>query len=137
MKIDGIDIEFKVVETLGGSPAKCRIDVPGHFATIRIAKDKFRDFDHETRMFVILHEVGHAVLNTGDEEKVDQWAFRQYAKTKLSLANAVFAISKVLDPVNNPEHSQRTIRQFYRAKHAQFLRGKTSWNKFLNQKHKE
>lgn len=136
MKIAGIDIEFEWHETLGGSPAKCRILLPGKAAIIKLAKDAMQDLDHSVKVFIILHELGHAVLNTGDEIAVDRWAHRQYDKMKLPLDQSVFALSEVLAPLDDPEHSERVIRQFYRAKHKQFLRGKTSWKQFLKQKHK-
>lgn len=130
MKIQGVHIEIVEVETLGGSPAKCTLLVPFKKARITIAKDKFRHYNEETKMFVILHELGHSILNSGDEITVDRWAFKQYAKTRLSLMGAVFALSKVLDPENNPEHDKRVRLQFQRAKMRQHLRGKLSSKKF-------
>lgn len=136
MIIDGIKVEIELVDTLEGSPARCTIVKPNEFAIIKLAKDKCSQYNKETRTFIILHELGHAVLNSGDELAVDQWAFKQYKKTKLPLKQAVFALSKILDGVNSEEHSQRIIRQFYRAKHENFLRGNATVKQFLNQKHK-
>lgn len=133
MVVSGIQVEIVRVPTLGGSPAKCRIIEPHKRALIRLADDKMAGFPTSTRLFVILHELGHAVLNSGDEIDVDRWAFHQYKKTGLPLKGAVFALSKVLAPTSNGEHSERVIRQFYRAKHENFLRGKTSYKNFLTQ----
>lgn len=134
MKIAGIDIKFEYHDTLNGSPARCAIFEPKKRATIKIAGDFFSKFDQCTKMFVILHELGHAVLDSGDEEAVDRWAFKQYARTNLPLKGAVYAVSKVIDPINNEEHSKRTILQFNRANQRSFLRGQISWKKFINQK---
>lgn len=130
MKVDGIYIEIEVVDSLGGSPARCTIIEPWKRAKVRVARDHFQNFNKATKTFVILHELGHAVLNTGDEIAVDRWAFRQYSKTDLPLDGAVFALSRVLDPLNNDEHADRVRRQFYRAKHAAFIKGKFNWKKF-------
>lgn len=135
MKVDGVKIDFEVYPTLGGStPARCRIEVPRKRATVKLAQDLLNGKSKEEIIFTILHEIAHAVLNTSDERACDRWAFRQYAKGGYSMKKAVFAISKQLDPVGNGEHSDRTVRQFYRAKHQNFLNGNTSWKKFLTQK---
>lgn len=129
MKVDGIDIELVHDNTIGITPAKIRILVPGKKA-ILFYSDKFQSYPKSTRRFIILHEVGHAVLNTGDEEAVDRWAYYQFIKSGGREDQAVFALSKVLDPLNVEDHEIRLWNQFYRAKHTSFLKGKISWKKF-------
>ena len=113
-------VELVKVSTLGGSPAKIRI-YPNNTATLFVAQDIWQELPVESRLFVILHELGHFVLKTGDEVKVDRWAFKQYVKTGRSLKKAVHALSRVLKH-HNPDHSDRIKRQFYRAKHSHFLK---------------
>lgn len=130
MKIDGCHIEFEYYDTLGGTPASCKIITPYKKAIIKIARDQFAGYDYPTRLFIILHEIGHAVLNTGCEKTVDRWAFKQFAKTNNKLKGSVFALSRVLNPVASNEHSERVKNQFYRAKHQSFINGDLSFKKF-------
>lgn len=134
MVIDGVKIEIEIHPTLGGTPAKCRIEIPRKYAIVKLAQDLLSGQPTEVIFFTMLHEIAHAVLNTGNEFACDAWAFKQYIKAGHRLDTAVFAISNQLDPTNNAEHAERTRRQFYRAKHAAFLSGKISWRKFIKLK---
>ncbi len=119
------------VATLNGSPAKIRI-YPNDTAQMFLAQDICEGQPKEIVLFIMLHELGHFVLKSSDEEAVDRWAFRQYAKTGNSLEKAFKAVSGILH-VSNPAHADRIKRQFYRAKHKAFLR-RGNLKKFLKQK---
>lgn len=68
----------------------------------------------ELRLFIMLHEMGHVVLQTLDEEQADAWAFQQYAEMGYSLTAAVKALTRVLNP-NSPAHVHRMQLQLERA----------------------
>lgn len=137
IRLDGVEIRFECYETLGGTPASCRIVIPRKLAIVKYSAEHFKNLTPEERRFTLLHECGHAVLNTADERAVDRWAHAQYFKMGGSQKRAFFAVSNQLDPDNNPEHEDRVIRQFYRSKHYNFLNGHTTWRKFLKQKYRD
>ena len=133
MKIAGYNLQVVYDESLKDTPAKVRFLPALKEATIML-HPSVKELPIETRMFMLLHELGHVVLNTGDELKVDAWAFKQYNKLGYSLEKAVLALSSTLNGIDEEEHSQRIKRQFYRAKHQAFLKGKISVKQFLKQK---
>lgn len=135
LNVDGLRVDVEVYPTLGGAtPARCRIDVPHKRCTVKLAQDLLNGKSKEEIIFTVLHEIAHAKKNTGDERACDRWARRQYVKGGYSLDKAFYAISRQLDPINNAEHSDRTLRQFYGLKHAAYLQGKISWRKFVKLK---
>lgn len=75
----------------------------------------WKTLEPEQKLFILLHEMGHIVLNTKNEEAADNWAFEQYAKMGHSLKQSVYALSKILDD-DNPEHLKRAMLQLERAK---------------------
>lgn len=68
----------------------------------------------ESRLFIMLHEAGHAALQTTSEHEADQWAFDQYAALGYPLTKGVYALSRVLK-FNKPEDYQRLQNQLIRA----------------------
>lgn len=74
----------------------------------------WKNIPFNERMFIILHEMGHIVLNTTNEFAADDFAFKQYAKMGLSLKDSVDAMAQVLSYAN-PEHYNRTVVQLQRA----------------------
>jgi hypothetical protein len=66
--------------------------------------------------FIMLHEMGHLVLQTSDEVKVDQWAHDEYLKRGYSLKQSVFALTKILR-FNSQEDFIRAKAQLARAQH--------------------
>jgi len=114
-----VKIEF--VETLNGGPAKIRV-FPNDTAHLFLALDYWNILPYESKVFVVLHELGHFKLKSSDEIEVDKWAFKQYVKMGLPVGKSVFALTRVLDAENNEEHAYRIKRQFYRSKHDHFKR---------------
>lgn len=101
---------IEYVTNLGTTPARvnrvtgeCFINTPVFF-----------NFPADIRLFILLHEAGHVVLNTTNEYEADNYAFEQYAKLGRSLKNSVKALSTVL-PFSNQEQYNRVIQQFIRA----------------------
>lgn len=95
----------------GGSPAsvsraKGIIYVDEGIAK-RLSKDQI--------FFVLLHEMGHLVLQSQNEKEVDDWAFAQYAKRGYKLSHAIYALTRLLN-YHNPEHMERTLLQIQRTK---------------------
>ncbi|MCH2025803.1 MAG: hypothetical protein MK172_08685 [Verrucomicrobiales bacterium] len=83
---------------------------------ITVAKDRFYDYPESIRRFVLLHELGHYVLQSRNELDVDRWALRQYMNTGGSAKEAVFALTRVLS-FTNPEHRERLYHQLDRVRH--------------------
>lgn len=133
MKIAGYNVQVVFDASLGNTPAKVKF-IPAYKEATIYLHPLVKDLPLETRMFMLLHELGHVVLNSGDEIEVDRWAFKQYCKLGYSLEKAVKALSGTLNGVNEEEHFERIRRQFYRAKHRAFLTGKINVKQFLFQK---
>jgi hypothetical protein len=68
--------------------------------------------------FILLHEMGHIVLQTSNEKAVDEWAFAQYASRGHSLKASVNALLKSFS-FTNPEQIERANLQYQRALHFQ------------------
>lgn len=66
------------------------------------------------RIFIILHEEGHYVLQTTNELEADRYAGERYQALGFPLRESVYALSKIL-PWTSPEHSARANAQFKRA----------------------
>jgi hypothetical protein len=64
--------------------------------------------------FIMLHEMGHLVLGTRDEEAVDEWAHREYLKRGYSLKQSVYALTRILR-FNRDEDLRRANAQYRRA----------------------
>lgn len=64
--------------------------------------------------FVMLHENAHLVLQSSNEEAVDEWAHRVYLESGRSLKNSVFAITRLLR-FNKAEDYRRASSQLRRA----------------------
>lgn len=65
-------------------------------------------------LFIMLHEMGHLVLQTDNEEAVDRWAQEEYMKRGYSLKQSVFALTKILR-FDKPEDLRRANNQLTRA----------------------
>jgi len=79
-----------------------------------ISMKHFRQMPASHRTFVMLHEMGHVVLQTTNEIEADAWAFKQYADLGLPLSESVKALTRILSP-SNPDHNQRMYLQLQRA----------------------
>lgn len=64
--------------------------------------------------FIMLHEMGHLVLQTKDEMAVDRWAHEQYLKAGYSLKQSVYALTRILR-FNKGEDLARANAQYQRA----------------------
>lgn len=76
---------------------------------------RWRHIPAPHRVFILLHEFSHVLLNTSDELAVDQLAFAMYAKLGYSLKEGVRALTTVLSG-RKPDHIERAARQLERAK---------------------
>jgi len=65
----------------------------------------------DQRLFVLLHEVGHATLQTRDELKADAWALNEYLKLGGKLSQSLYALTNNLSE-KDPEGYARIINQF-------------------------
>lgn len=99
------------VDDLGGTPAKVNRDTGEMYCS----RKQMAAMPHEYRLFIMLHEMAHVVLQTEDEEAADAWAFKKYADMGYSLKAVVKALTRVLND-QKPEHAQRMNLQLQRAK---------------------
>lgn len=99
-----------VKDDLGATPAV----VNRRTGEVYISRRLWPHIKKEHRLFILLHEHAHFVLNTSDEVKADELAFRLYAERGYSLTEAVRALTQVLN-YKNPEHAWRTYLQLERA----------------------
>lgn len=98
------------VEDLGGTPAKCLRST----GEMWIALKWWRKLPFEHKVFIILHENAHVVLNSSDEKLVDAYAHKQYLRMGYSITESIKALTKVLS-YTTEEHFDRTRAQFARA----------------------
>ena len=104
--------QIKFVDSLGGRTPACVNRVTG---LMLIDRKWWNTLPVEHRLFILLHEYAHFVLNTSDELKADKLAFELYAKMGHSLNESVKALTRVLSYTNS-EHTERTLAQIERAK---------------------
>lgn len=93
------------------TPARCN----KRTGEIFINDSIWYDIEPQYRLFILLHEYAHILLQSSDEKKVDAWAFDKYISMGYPLTESVKALSTVLSG-NNPEHYERTFLQLQRAK---------------------
>lgn len=105
------------VPDLGNTPARVNRRTGEMYLSLR----HMLPLPPDIRLFIMLHEMGHVVLQTEDEERVDAWAFDQYVKQGKSLKASVKALTQILDG-NNPEHYDRMYLQLQRAKMYDYLK---------------
>jgi hypothetical protein len=99
------------VRGIGPSPAR----VNRKTGELQINLDVWPRLKEEHKKFVLLHEEGHRALNTSDELAVDEYAFKKYADSGLSLKEGVKALTQVLSG-RSPQHGLRAQLQLQRAK---------------------
>ena len=98
---------IEIVPDLGSTPAR----VNRRTGTVYISKRVFEPLSERERNFVLAHEEGHYRLNTCDETKADEYAFKKYAGTEpFSLKNTLKILRDTLDTENNPGHRRRLIQ---------------------------
>jgi hypothetical protein len=68
----------------------------------------------EHRIYILLHEAAHYILQTDCEYTADQWAQEHYLKLGYSLRESVLILSRYLCN-NNPQHRARTLYNYVRA----------------------
>lgn len=100
-----------IVPDLGGTPAK----VNRRTGVMYVSAADMKPLPVNYRLFIMLHEMAHVVLQTTNEEEADSWAFKEYANRGHSLTDGVRALTRVLND-QNPEHAWRMYLQVQRAK---------------------
>lgn len=106
-------ISITHVPHLAGSktPARCN----RRTGQIWINDSVWPGIDPAHRVFILLHEYGHIMLNSSDELEVDAFASDLYVKMGYSLTESVKALSRVLTGAN-PQHIDRVESQLNRVK---------------------
>jgi hypothetical protein len=69
----------------------------------------------EVLLFIMLHEMGHMVLQTSDEVAVDEWAHKEYLKRGYSLKQSVYALTQILRFSKDEDYIRANL-QLQRAK---------------------
>ena len=104
-KFKPFKIEFN--QKLSGTPARIFTDA----GVIEIG-EKYYKYDPPTRLFILLHELGHYFYKT--EWKTDTFALYYYLKLGYNKSQAFYSLSKVLHPSEN--NMKRIINLFKKTK---------------------
>ncbi|HNA38721.1 MAG TPA: hypothetical protein PLR84_04385 [Chitinophagales bacterium] len=80
-----------------------------------INKKRWSNIKAEHRVFILLHELAHCILDTSDEMAVDALAHTWYLQLGYSLSESVFALTKVLH-ADSDMNKKRSWAQYTRAK---------------------
>jgi len=99
-----------VVPDLGSTPAR----VNRYTGAAYVNGRTWPDIPKESKLFILLHEAGHATKNTRDEIEADSFAFDAYARLGYPLSKSIQALTRVLN-FSNPEHFDRVAAQLRRA----------------------
>jgi hypothetical protein len=81
-----------------------------------LSKEALRGIPDDYLYIVLLHEEGHLVLNTIDEEEADAYAFKRYADMGFKLDDAEKALEYFLHGNTNRMHHVRIVDQMQRIK---------------------
>ena len=103
--------EFVYTAYPGFSPAKAN----RRTGVVYINENVWEFLPTNHKLFVLLHEEAHIILDSNDEDEADALAFKRYADLGHSLNDSVLALSKVLT-MSQPQHYWRVYRQLQRAK---------------------
>lgn len=98
-------------EKIGSTPAA----VNHRTGVLYINPEVFDKYPKHWQEFILLHELGHLVLDTKNELAADEFAFRHFIRNGGSLRESVLSLSEVLDVNNNPSHYIRAREQLKRA----------------------
>ena len=98
------------VYDLGGTPARVNRRTGEMFLCI----PQLKKLPKEHRLFIMLHEMAHVVLQTENEGEADAWAFAKYAEMGYSLKASVHALTDTLK-AQFPQHYMRMWQQLQRA----------------------
>lgn len=99
----GLKVVYRDYFAESNSPARVYRDE----GVIEINLNRWRQLPKSHRDYILAHEEGHYVLDTGDELAADQYAFEKLAgKMPGSLRNTVHALIDVL-PGQTPEQHRR------------------------------
>lgn len=112
-------IEF--LKDFGNNNSPARVNrLTGH---MQINQNRWKKIKPEHRFFILLHEKAHVVLNTSDEKKVDELAFKWYIKAGYPLTEALKALTRVLHS-DSKENAERKWLQFQRCNQLDKLKNK-------------
>ena len=100
------------VDSLGGRTPAC---INRQTGLMLIDRKWWNNLPTEHRFFILLHEWSHAELNTTNEFKADDLAFKTYVKFGYSITQAIYALTKVLS-YETKEHTERTLQLIETAK---------------------
>lgn len=98
MKFNGLILTDKI----GSSPAAVHL----RSGVLHINPKIFFAYPKEWQKFIVLHEMGHWILQTRSEEKADDFAFHHFIESGESLKDAVESLLRVLDK-NDDGHRKR------------------------------
>lgn len=98
------------VEDLGRTPACCLRSTGECWVSLK----HWRTLPLEHKIFILLHENEHIVLDSSDELAVDAGAHKKYMAMGYSLTESIKALTRVLSYTTN-EHHARTREQMVRA----------------------
>ena len=101
-----------LTEKIGESPAAVHL----RSGVLHINPKVFFSYPPEWQKFILLHELGHYLLQTRSELEADNFAFHHFAKEGNSLKEAVNSLLRVLN-LGIKSHRERVEAQLERAKY--------------------
>lgn len=101
---------IRFVSGIGKTPARVNRET----GELQLNAETWAKLDPDHRYFILLHELGHVALQTQDELKADEFAFKHYARKGRSLKKSISGLTHYLG-FNRPEHYDRLYAQFNRA----------------------
>ncbi len=95
--------EVAIVPSLpGDGPAASSV----YDGIIYLSERNFMPLPDAWKAWIYLHEEGHCILETLNEDLCDAYAFYKYAEQGYPLTESIYAITRILD-LDNPSHRRR------------------------------
>jgi hypothetical protein len=106
-------ISIQYADIAARTPARCNRKTGEIYLNI----NRWGSIKPQHKVYILLHEIGHIVLNTSNELAVDKWAQEQYVQAGYPLTESVLALTQVLsgdteEQVARATQSLNIARQF-------------------------
>lgn len=88
----------------GNGPAASNV----YEGIIYVSDSDYMPLPEPWKAWIYLHEEGHCVLETLNEDLCDAYAFYKYANEGYPLTESIYAITRILD-LDNPSHYRRFL----------------------------
>lgn len=103
-----IELDDKNKKKISSTPARVIRNNPGRvkFALIEVSQPAFKKMTVYMRYALILHELGHDLLDTKDEQVADRFARSIYFAEGFPKADYMYSFTNVFKPVKNTDGTE-------------------------------